>query len=84
MRFLPATLLFTIPTQLAAQGLPTGNGPQTPVALWVGGAVVLAIAIAYGIMRNKSRSTGEKQLTDTATRSNYAEENKRAKSTGID
>lgn len=69
---LPAVIF--LPGNLAAQGVPVETGSHTPVALWFVGAVILGLAIAYGIMRNRSRTRAEKQITDQATRNNYAEE----------
>ena len=59
---------------LVAQGLPVQNGPTVPIALWWIGAFVLALAIAYGILRNRSRTRSEKALTEQATKNLYAEE----------
>ena len=59
---------------LVAQGLPVQNGPTVPIALWWIGAFVLALAIAYGIQRNRSRTRSEKALTEQATKNLYAEE----------
>jgi hypothetical protein len=63
---------------LAAQGAlaqgPVYMGSKIPVALWLAGAVLLGIVMAYGIMRNRKRSRAEKQLTEDATRANYAAE----------
>jgi hypothetical protein len=56
-----------------AQG-PVYLGSKIPVALWLAGAVLLGIVMAYGIMRNRKRSSAEKQLTEDATRANYAAE----------
>jgi hypothetical protein len=45
--------------------------------LWGLGIIILAGAIAYALMRNRSRTTAEKQLTEAATQANYrAEERK--------
>ena len=63
-----------LPTSVAAQGLPVETGSHVPVALWFVGAIVLGCAIVYGIMRNKKRSSAEKQLTDRATNENYGRE----------
>ena len=35
---------------------------------------MLGLAIAYGIMRNRTRTRAEKQLTEQATKKNYAEQ----------
>jgi len=70
-----------VPDNLAAQGLPVETGSHLPVALWFIGAVILGLALAYGIMRNRRRTIAEKRLTDQATKSLYAEEERdRAKS----
>ncbi|MEA2899774.1 MAG: hypothetical protein QOJ84_5389 [Bradyrhizobium sp.] len=77
--FLPAVILTVVttvffPVDLAAQGQPVANGPMLPLALWWGGACVLGLVIAYAILRNRSRTRAEKQLTEQATRNLYAEE----------
>ena len=58
-------------TDLAAQGQPVQTASQIPVALWVVGVVVLGLVIAYGIMRNTSRTRAEirtaKKLRRTST-----------------
>jgi len=85
LRFASVVLLvLAIPTRSFAQGLPVNNGPQAPVWLWFAGVVLLGLVMAYAIMRNRKRSQGEKQLTDAATKANYANENQAAKSSGID
>lgn len=53
------------PTDLAAQGLPVQNGPMLPVALWWIGALILGLALAYGIFRNRSRTRAEKVANRT-------------------
>ena len=71
-------LLVLFPTGNAlAQGLPVEMGSHIPVYLWFIGAAILGLAIAYGIMRNRSRSSAEKKLSDQATRTLYAEEERR-------
>lgn len=66
---------------LAAQGQPVQNGPMLPLALWWGGACVLGLVMAYAILRNRSRSRAERDVTDQATKLRYAEEEReRAKS----
>ena len=70
-----ALLVFVLfPEDLAAQGLPTETGSHLPVALWFVGAGVLALVLAYGIIRNRSRTGAEKQITEHATKSRYAEQ----------
>ncbi len=83
---LRATIILTLfaltasSSNLAAQGLPVQTASQIPVALWFIGVVVLGLVIAYGIMRNRSRTRAEKQTTDEATKTLYArEERDRAK-----
>lgn len=62
------------PADLAAQGLPVQNGPMVPVALWWIGAFILGAALVYGIMRNRTRTRAEKNLTEQATKDLYAQE----------
>lgn len=45
--------------------------------LWGIGIIVLGIAIAYALMRNRTRSTAEKQLTETVAKENYRAEDLR-------
>jgi len=68
--------LLVLADDLAAQGLPAETGSHLPVALWFIGAAVLGLVIAYGIMRNRSRTRAEKHITDQATKNAYAEENR--------
>jgi hypothetical protein len=67
-----APVLFS--DELAAQGLPTETGSHFPVVLWFVGAGVLGLVLAYGIIRNRRRTGAEKQITERATKSRYAEE----------
>ena len=69
-------VLALFPHDLAAQGLPVETGSHLPVALWFIGAAVLGLVIAYGIMRNRTRTRAEKHITEQATKNNYAEENR--------
>ena len=62
------------PTDLAAQGLPVQNGPMVPVALWWIGALILGLALVYGIMRNRTRTRAEKELSERATKDLQAQE----------
>jgi hypothetical protein len=71
---LAALVLPMVPDNLAAQGLPVETGSHLPVALWFIGAVILGLALAYGIMRNRRRTAAEKRVTDQATKKLYAEE----------
>ena len=70
------------PADLAAQGLPVQNGPMVPVALWWIGALLLGVALAYGIMRNRNRTRAEKDLTERATKKLYAEEAREERRSG--
>lgn len=67
----------SFPNKLAAQGLPVETGSHLPVALWFIGAGILGLALAYGIMRNRSRTRAEKQITEQATKNLYADEERR-------
>jgi hypothetical protein len=69
-----ALLVFLFPEDLAAQGLPAETGSHLPVALWFVGAGVLGLVLAYGIIRNRSRTRAERQITEDATKSRYAEQ----------
>jgi hypothetical protein len=71
------------PGDLAAQGQPVANGPMLPLALWWGGACILGLVIAYAILRNRSRTRAEKQLTEQATRNLYAEEERDRGQSGL-
>lgn len=62
------------PTDLTAQGLPVQNGPMLPVAIWWVGAFLLALALVYGIMRNRTRTRAEKELTERATKDLQAQD----------
>ena len=69
-----ALLLVTSATNLAAQGLPVDTGSKIPVALWLVGAIILGLVMAWGILHNRTRTRAERQLTEQATRENYREE----------
>jgi hypothetical protein len=74
--------LVFFPADLAAQGQPVQNGPMLPLALWWGGACVLGLVIAYGILRNRTRTRAEKQLTEQGTKDLYAKEERDRKRSG--
>ena len=74
--------LFFFPDSLAAQGQPVETGSHLPVALWFIGAAVLGLVLVYGIMRNRTRTRAEKQITEQATRDQYATENRDRKASG--
>jgi hypothetical protein len=88
--FKPAAIMLALlvlvlfPDDLAAQGLPTETGSHLPVALWFVGAGVLGLVLAYGIIRNRSRTRAEKQITEQATKSRYAEEERDRRRSGGD
>ncbi|MFZ5735696.1 hypothetical protein BJ123_11494 [Rhodopseudomonas thermotolerans] len=42
--------------------------------LWGIGIIVLGIAIAYALMRNRTRSAAEKRTTERVTKENYRAE----------
>ena len=69
-------LLTLFPRDLAAQGQPVETASHMPVALWFIGAAVLGLVLAYGIMRNRRRTRAEKQMTEQATRDQYARDNR--------
>jgi hypothetical protein len=52
-------------------------GSPIPVYLWFIGAGILGIALVYGIVRNKSRTRAEKQLTENATKDVYRAEGRK-------
>ncbi|KRR14858.1 hypothetical protein CQ12_28770 [Bradyrhizobium jicamae] len=79
--WLPATILVLFillffPNDLAAQGQPVETASHLPVALWFIGAGVLGLVMAYGIMRNRTRTRAEKQSTEQATKTLYTKENR--------
>jgi hypothetical protein len=69
---------------VAAQGQPVETGSHLRVALWFIGAGILGLALAYGIMRNRRRTIAEKQATEQATKSLYAEDERNRVTTGVD
>lgn len=54
------------------------------MALCFIGAVSLGLALTYGILRNKRRTTAEKQFTDQATKNLYAGEERGQARTGVE
>jgi hypothetical protein len=74
-KFLPAIVLGLLaPCELAAQGLPVRTGSHVPVWIWFVGSGILGLALAYGIIRTRGRSRGERKVTEQATKRLYAEE----------
>jgi hypothetical protein len=51
---------------------------QTPLWVWVAGAIVLGLVIAFGIIRTGQRTRREKDLTEQATRDLYRREDRSA------
>lgn len=85
--FRPAIFLGLIgsvlyPLDLAAQGQPVQNGPMFPLGLWVAGACVLGLVIAYAIVRNRTRTRVDRQVTEQGTKNLYAKEESDRKRTG--
>ena len=58
-----------------AQGQPVKTGSHWPIGLVFAGVAVLGVVLAYGIMRNRSRTRAEKQLTEEATAKSYRSSN---------
>ena len=63
-------LLFSAGNALA-QGQPVETGSHWPIGLIFAGAVILGLVLAYGIMRNRSRTRSEKKLTEDVTANRY-------------
>ena len=66
-------LAISFPAEVFAQGLPVRNGPMLPVAIIWAGSGLLGLVLIYGLVRNRTRSRAEKQVTERATKSLYAE-----------
>jgi cytochrome c-type biogenesis protein CcmH/NrfF len=47
-----------------------------PLWIWVVGVAVLGIVLAYGILRNRTRSLHERAVTDEATKELYRQEDR--------
>jgi cytochrome c-type biogenesis protein CcmH/NrfF len=45
-----------------------------PLWIWVAGVAVLGIVLAYGILRNRTRSLQERAVTNEATKELYRQE----------
>lgn len=58
-----------------AQGQPVETGSHWPIGLVFAGVVVLGVVLAYGIMRNRTRTRAEKQLTEDITAERYRSSN---------
>lgn len=77
MRAIIAVVMSALMDAARAQGAPVETGSHAPVALLFIGAGILGLAIAYGILRNRSRTAAEKQLTDSATKDLYRQEDQK-------
>ena len=55
---------------------------MVPVALWWIGAFLLGLTMAYGIMRNRTRTRAEKDLTERATKKLYENEAQEERKSG--
>jgi len=51
-----------------------------PLWLWVAGVVVLGIILAYGFLRNRTRTRQEPAISEEATKENYKQEDRRPNS----
>ncbi len=49
-------------------------GPYWWLFATLGGAILLGLALAFGMKRNSERTSAEKARTEAATRREYAEE----------
>jgi hypothetical protein len=72
MKFVLAVIL--LPHTVLAQGLPVREASHMPLVLWVIGTAVLGLALAYGIIHTRNRSSREKQITEQGTKDLYAQE----------
>ncbi|WP_172122434.1 MULTISPECIES: hypothetical protein [unclassified Devosia] len=52
------------------------SGPSIWLILLTIGVIALALAVVFGIMRNRNRSSGEKAVTEAATRATYQAEDR--------
>jgi hypothetical protein len=44
------------------------------VWIWIAGVVLLGLALAYGIFRNRTRTSRERAVTEAATKERYRQE----------
>lgn len=54
------------------------SGPSLWLILLTVGVVLLGLAMAYGVMRNRKRTAGERVATEVGTKREYAEEDRDA------
>jgi|1185.fasta_scaffold116435_2 flagellar biosynthesis/type III secretory pathway M-ring protein FliF/YscJ len=77
-----AVVFFVFPPWQVANDAPDkaqhAGMTQVPVAIWWAGSVLLAAAVIYAIMRNRTRSPSEKLRSEQATQEVYAEEEREA------
>lgn len=66
-----ALCVLAVANNAAAQGLPVDTGTHWPIGLLFFGALILGGVLAYGIMRNRSRTRTEKRLTEEVTADRY-------------
>ena len=46
------------------------------VWIWIAGVLLLGLALAYGIFRNRTRSSRERAVTEAATKERYRQEDR--------
>jgi cytochrome c-type biogenesis protein CcmH/NrfF len=46
-----------------------------PLWIWLAGVVVLGAVLGYGILRNRTRTSRDRDLTNRATKELYKQEN---------
>jgi cytochrome c-type biogenesis protein CcmH/NrfF len=47
-----------------------------PLWLWVAGVIVLGNSLAYGLLRNRTRTSRERTIAEEATKENYRQEDR--------
>lgn len=65
------TSVLSAASDAVAQGLPVDTGLHWPIGILFIGAVFLGCVLAYGIMRNRTRTRTEKRLTEEVTADRY-------------
>ena len=51
-----------------------GSLSQMPIAVWFVGVIILGFVLVYGIMRNRTRTQAEKNISQRATKDLYRRE----------
>jgi cytochrome c-type biogenesis protein CcmH/NrfF len=46
------------------------------VWIWIAGVLLLGLALAYGIFRNRTRTSRERAVTEAATKERYRQEDR--------